>query len=190
MRELLLCGDTSVRSTDLRRFISKSKESGFKHQFEVRWYAWTSIYVCTYVFYTVYLFYIQLLDHLTADSVDSKKVTEQMDKVRYMDRLPGAWLQVAVILFSTVHALILRMLPFATTFSVQGKHVYVPTAAGTVFYNASHVDVSYGKLLLTRLNLVYFIRFRLMCIAVTDSQGRLSGTWFEWANIFCLHGIL
>jgi protein tyrosine phosphatase len=86
VRELLLCGDTSVRSTDLRRFISKSKESGFKHQFE-------------------------LLDHLTADSVDSKKVTEQMDKVRYMDRLP-----------------------------VQGKHVYVPTAAGTVFYNASHVD--------------------------------------------------
>ena len=35
VRELLLCGDTSVRATDLRRFIAESRKDGFKAQFKV-----------------------------------------------------------------------------------------------------------------------------------------------------------
>ena len=88
-----------MRSADLRKLISKSKEGGFKHHFEVKWYTLPEpqyVYMCV----TVYSFYGQLLNQLTADSVDSnyEKVTEQMNEVRYMDRLPGARLQVAVIL--------------------------------------------------------------------------------------------
>ena len=84
---------------------------------------------------------------LTQPSDNAEKVMDNMDKVRYRDRLPGTQL-----IYNYVH------LCFCTSqnesnidpkmsFLAKGKHLYVPlNGRRPVFINATFVDVSWFHL--------------------------------------------